>query len=246
MGCAVDRTYQTQATPQRPTVSVDTNTTAPGTVELEAGFTHTDGADRFGTPSTLKYGVDERTEFFFDFEPYARIKADGFDTSGVGDIRPGFRRRVVDQDGAEPAIGYLVAAKIPTASTDKGLGTGQTDLFFAGSVHWDDPAWSANGFYQLGLLGEQGDGVDLQHVLTVAGSRPVEGDLDAFGELAFLWTPEQDDEQLLAIGGFQWAYRPGMIFDASLLLGLSPDAPDAVLQVGTTINFGAQKWRVRP
>jgi len=244
--CTVDRTYQTRATPQRPTVSSDTRTTAPGTVELEAGLA-IDPNDRFGTPSMVKYGVDERTELFLGFEPYVTVDRPGSDGHGIGDLLPGIRRRVMDQDGSTPAAAYLIAAKIPTADEDEGIGTGEIDLFAAGIVSWDDVAWSATGFYQLGLLGEPGDGgTDLQHVFAAAGSRPIDNRLDAFGELAFLWTPEQDDEDLLGTIGLAYAYRPGMVFDLGLTLGLSQDAPDAVFQIGTTINFGQQAWRIRP
>jgi hypothetical protein len=244
--CTVDRAYQTSATPQRPTVSYDTHTTATGTVELEAGFA-IDPNDRFGSPALLKYGVDERTELFLGFEPYVTVDRPGSDGHGFGDLMPGIRRRVMDQDGSTPAAAYLVAAKIPTADEDEGIGTGEVDLFAAGIVGWDDAAWSAYGMYQLGLLGEPTDGgTDLQHVLTAAGSRPIDNRLSAFGELAFLWTPEQDDEDLLGTLGIAYAYQPGMVFDLGLTLGLSQDAPDAVFQIGTTINFGPQAWRIRP
>ena len=245
-GCTVDRSYQTQTTPQRPTFSSDTNTTAAGTIELEAGL-DLDPGDRLSTPTTVKYGVDERTELSIGFEPYTWIDIDDRSPAGIGDLVPVLRRRLVDQDGSSPSLGYLVGAKLPTASPDKGIGTGETDLFLASIAHWSDPAWTATGYYQLGLLGAAGSsGMDLSHLMTVSGSRPVQSDLSAFGELAFRWTPEQDLEELFGIAGIALTYRPGLVFDLGARLGLSPDAEDFALLIGTTINFGRQGWRLRP
>ena len=45
-----------EATPQRPTFTSDTSTTAPGTLELEIGTTSSDSF--FGLPLTIKYTPD--------------------------------------------------------------------------------------------------------------------------------------------------------------------------------------------
>lgn len=245
-GCSLDRTYKTQATPQRPTFSFDTSTTAPGTVELEAGL-DIDPSDRFFTPTRTKYGVDERTELFLDFDPYVRVERDDGSVSGVGDIQPGIRRRLLDQDGSAPSAGYLVAARIPTGSPDKDIGSGSIDLNVAGIVNWDDEAWNLNGFYQLSLLGEsESSGVDFAHLLSLTGTVPLQQRVDTYGELAFNYIPERDLEQLFAVGGLFYYYRPGLAFDAGVRVGLTDDAPEFAFLVGTTINFGRQKWRIRP
>jgi hypothetical protein len=239
--CTVDDRFENVATPQRPTVSDDTSTTVADTLELEAGLSG--AADGFGTPATLKYGVDGRTELFLGFEPWVVVDQPGSDGRGFGDLVPGIRRRVVDQDGSRPSAAYEVAAKIPTANED--VGSGEIDLFASGIVSWDDPAWSATGYYRLGLLGEA-DGTDLQHVFAAAGGRPLVDRVSGFGELALLWTPAQDDEELMLTTGLSYRLHPGMVFDVGVAFGLSADAPDTTLLVGTTINFGRQPWRLRP
>jgi hypothetical protein len=244
--CTLERGFQTPATPQRPLFSRDTATTAEGAIELETGLA-LDPDDRFGTPSTLKYGLDARSELFLGFEPWLAVDRPGTDGRGFGDLVPGFRRRVQEQTDELPATAYLLAAKIPTADEDEGLGSGETDLFAAASADWDAQDFSATGFYRFGLLGEAGDGgVDLQHLFAAAGHRPLVEQLSGFGELALLWTPEQDDEQLVLTLGVAYAHLPGVVFDLGGAFGLSDDAPDAVLLLGATLDFGPQPWRIRP
>ena len=76
--CTIERGFRTPATPERPTVSSDTLMTAEGTLELETGLS-IDPDDRFGTPSTLKYGLDSRSELFLGFEPWLAAAMDAGD-----------------------------------------------------------------------------------------------------------------------------------------------------------------------
>ncbi len=64
-----------EATPQRPTFTADTSTTAPGTLEVEFGATGTSSfGGFFALPANLKYtpdvggGLLHRTEFSFSFD----------------------------------------------------------------------------------------------------------------------------------------------------------------------------------
>jgi hypothetical protein len=54
-GCALPGRVPAAATPQRPTLSSDTSTAAPGTFELEAGAV-LDDDDPWATPATLRWG----------------------------------------------------------------------------------------------------------------------------------------------------------------------------------------------
>ena len=95
--CATTLAHGRPVTPQRPTYSSDTNTTAEGTVELESGL----GASRDGdlsTPNTLKYGAGERTELFVGVSPFNVVERPGGDGVGFGDLLVGVRHRFLESD----------------------------------------------------------------------------------------------------------------------------------------------------
>jgi len=234
-GCAgMDTGRRTPVTPQRPTFSSSAFTTAAGTLEVEAGLA-IDPGDRLGTPTTLKVGLDDVSEGFVGFEPI--VVVDGSE-SGLGDFVVGYRRRFAEGDGHGPALAWLAALKIPPADEDDGLGSGETDVFGALSATWAGAEFTSTGYLQLGLLGDPGGGSAFQMAGAWALGLPLRDELSAFGELTAVLTPEFDDEQLFGIAGIAWASAPGLVFDVGVQVGLSDDAPDFKLLVGTTSNLG--------
>ncbi len=225
------------ATPQRPTFSTDTSTTAAGTLELESGIAF-DPGDRLGTPSALKFGLDERSEVFVGFEPWIVLDAPGGDEGGIGDLQLGYRQRFLEGHEGRPALAYLALVKLPTADDDQGLGSGETDLLAALAATWAGSSWSQTAYLQLGLLGDPDGGSLLQSVGSYTLGHPLADDLSAFGELALLLTPEVDDEQLLATLGLAKAWAPGRVVDVGVVLGASEDAPELQFVIGTTMNLG--------
>jgi len=87
------------ATPQRPTFTSGTSTTAPGTVELEIGGTFADGV--YTVPTTLKFTPDaskgffEQGEFSVGFDSVSVVSAGGRRVTQFGDrLAFGYRRPV--------------------------------------------------------------------------------------------------------------------------------------------------------
>lgn len=234
---ALERGREIPATPQRPTLSTDTSTTASGTLELETGLA-LDPGDRLGTPSALKLGLDEHSEVFLGFEPWIVLDVPGRDERGFGDLVLGYRRRFVEPLGDRPALAYLASIKAPTADENDGLGSGETDLVAALAATWSDVVWTRTGYLQFGLLGDPDGGTVLQSAASFTAGYALADDISAFGELAALVTPEVDDEQLLLTLGLARAWSPGRIVDVGIVLGAGEDAPDLQLLVGTTINLG--------
>ncbi len=227
-------------TPQRPTFSSSTQTTAPGTVEIEAGVS-IDPGDRNSSPMTAKMGVTENSEIFVSWSPYTWVdrSVGGGNGGGVGDTEIGMRQRVLDFGPNEPAIAYQFKTKIPTASARQGIGNEEMDFFAAAMLEMPYGSASLVGFYQLGFLGDPtGGDPDIQHGLAISGTTPVADAIGAYGEIAGIITPERDDEQLIATGGLTYPLMDGWIFDAGLAIGLSNDAPDLQFLIGVTVNLG--------
>jgi hypothetical protein len=129
-GCASWPPQQAPATPQRPTLSSDTNTTAHRTVEVEAGVL-IDRHDEVDTPLALKWGMEENTELFASWSPFRAINLPGPGVEGVGDLSLGLRHRFADESETTPSGAFQLSAKLPTGESNPGPGTGETDLFAA-------------------------------------------------------------------------------------------------------------------
>ena len=121
------------ATPQRPTFSKNTATTAQGTVEVEAGLLR-DPGDLFDTPTTIKYGLSAQDELFIGLSPFKMVELPGDDGEGFGDVTLGWRQRFWEQQDNGTSAAWMAYVKLPTADEDEGLGSGEVDGFLAGSL----------------------------------------------------------------------------------------------------------------
>src|SRR5688572_14553411 len=227
------------ATPQRPTFSRNTSTTAQGTVEIEAGLMREPG-EQFATPATLKYGLSPRDELFVGFTPFKMVELPGDDGEGFGDVLVGWRQRFYEMESEPATVAWQAALKLPTADEDEGLGTGEVDGFLAGILTFAQERWTGTGYAQFGLLGEPDDsGVDHQEAIAgVFDMGLANTNAGVVAELAGVFTPERDLEEVFTTLGVNWSPLPGVVFDTGVLLGLSDDAPDFQYFVGTTRNLG--------
>jgi hypothetical protein len=199
-----------------------------------------DDDDTIDTPFTIKWGATETSELFFGWSPYLRVATGGTELSGVGDLVVGTRVRVLDEGPGRPAAAFQLAAKLPTADRDDGLGTGLVDFFGAAIVTKTFDLTTVNGFYQLGVIGDPGGGeVVLEHGLAVAVGHPLVQNLGGFTELAVILTPEQNNESVLWTFGLGYAVNQSVVFDSALFLGLTDDTSSFAGTVGVTINLGS-------
>jgi hypothetical protein len=227
------------ATPQRPTFARNTSTTAQGTVEIEAGLMREPG-EQFATPAMLKYGLSPRDELFVGFTPFKMVELPGDDGEGFGDVLVGWRQRFLELESEPATAAWQAALKLPTADEDEGLGSGEVDGFLAGILTLAQEDWTATGFAQFGLLGEpDSSGVDHQEAVSGVFDMGLEGtNAGLVAELAAVFTPERDLEEVFTTLGVNWSPLPGVVFDTGVLFGLSDDAPDFQYFVGLTRNLG--------
>ncbi|MBK8978866.1 MAG: hypothetical protein IPM29_23440 [Planctomycetes bacterium] len=227
-----------RATPQRPSVSFDTATTAVGTFELETGVSF-DPGDVVDTPSTLKYGTSERSELFVGWSPLQVLGRPGDDAIGTGDVVMGARHRLWDADGVLPSAAVVISGKIPAASASDGLGSGQVDLRVGGVLNRQLGPVSANLFYQYGELGVPGGGTTSEHTATLTAGIGLGDNVGAFVEVGSVVVDRPNRNAVFVITGAAWACSPAVVLDAGINTGLSDDAADLQLLLGCTWNFGA-------
>lgn len=236
-GCTLAR--QQPVTPQRPTVSFDTSTTAPGTLELETGVA-VDPDDAFDSPNTLKYGTSDRGELFLGLSPYRRFVQPGDDPDGPGDLVLGTRHRLWDAGEVVPAGAVVLSGKLPTASTADGRSTGATDLRIAGVLNRQFGPVNGNLYYQFAALGDPAGGRPIaEHTATFTAGWAFAYGIGGFAELAGVFVPSLDTRSVFTNVGATWAAEPWLVFDAGCTIGLSDDAPDVVVFFGLTHSFGA-------
>lgn len=232
---AIERGRDLPVHPQRPTFSNDAFTSASGTLEVEAGVAW-DPRDRLGTPVLARLGLDPRSELLIGIEPVVLVG--GGAGKGIGDLVVGYKRRVREAEGSEPALAWQALLKAPTADENDGLGSGETDVLGSLAATWPDAEYSVNAFLQFGLIGDPGGGSAWQTAGSFTVGAPVEDEVSGFGEVAVSLIPEFDDEQVFGIVGIQWERAPGQVFDLGFEIGLSQDAPDFQVFFGTTTNLG--------
>lgn len=116
--------------PERPTVATHAHTVATGFLELEVGLE----ADRFApgrrsvvAPLVAKVGLASHLQMNVSTTGFARAAAIGQE-SGVGDIGVGLKWRLLDDAPLLGDFALLPAIKLPTGSSDRGTGTGTTDV----------------------------------------------------------------------------------------------------------------------
>ena len=237
-----------EPTPQRPRVSRNTKTVAADSIELEAGVL-LDPNDFFDTPVTLKYGLTDEIEYFFESAVLRSIDFPGDDETGVGDVALGLRHRFREGEDGGPKFAYEVAGKIPTGDEPDGRGTGGRDLrlptFFSGStdfrlagiVEQSQGDVDVVGYGALNALGSPFGGTVYQLLLASHAAMPITDADTVFAEVVGTFT-EGASSEFFVQGGLYRRIAANMTIDAAAGVGLEDDAPAFFATVGLTTSFG--------
>jgi Putative MetA-pathway of phenol degradation len=215
-----------RANPGRPTVADPADITEYGVLEIEYGWNHAwlGGQARendFG--ALLKFAALCNLEI--RWSPDTVISQDG--QRGFGDNWIGAQYRFFHQSRTVPSMAASYMVKIPSASADRGLGTGQVDQqikFLAskdlGATHFDFNASA------LVIGRPAGGGRDTAAEIDLSFSHPLWKKLALTGEIY------GDTRLNNAVPGFTstlWALTynlsPRLVFDAGMDTALTPNAP---------------------
>ena len=157
--------------------------------------------------------------------------------SGIGDTSPGFKYKLVDENGSRPGLAFGYEVKIPTASRKKGLGSGRVDhtLAFLAGKELFDLEWE--GSYFLGWLGKEGKrGYDDAHLFALSAARELFGPVGLSGEI---YGGPRVNREIAAIVSTDWALTytvtPRIIFDLGVDIGLNSSAPNITYFGGVTL-----------
>jgi len=247
-GCYAD---SIAANPNRPTVANPADITQYGVLELEYGWDRVwpeHDLRQTSVSGLLKFGLFCDIELRWNINPYV-WQTNNPDISGFSDGSLGFQTRLRHQTARVPTLSFGYAAKIPSASTANGLGTGRVDHSFTflaskdvAHIHFD-----FNTTYFL-IGRQQANGFDHNWQLNLAFSRPIHGPLQFTGEFY------GDTELNRTSPGFAsslWALTytivPRLVIDGGFEGGLTSGGPHRHAFAGFTYSIANlyPGWRHR-
>lgn len=219
---------------QRPTLSQNTDTTLPGGVSLEMGA-EVGPRGRRSVPTTIRWGAGRDSEVTLGGDLIRRSGGE----SGSGDLEVGMRQRLVRVEDGVTGWSWGWLTRIPTASADRGLGSGEVDAQLNVSRDRLRGVSTITQYAQLDLLGNpDGAGTDIGWLGAVAVSRPLGGGYGLVAEGAGRWVPERDEEGVFLTGALTMQLDEWSLVDVGVRLGFGDDAEDWTLFVGFGRSIG--------
>src|SRR5215475_8588978 len=118
------------ANPNRPTVANPADITQYGVLEVEYGYNHVMGPQQERENDLIglfKFAATCNLEIRWDTDTLLRQTVGGVTQTGFGDNALGFQYRFHHQSKAIPSLAISYSLEFPSASVEKGLGTGKYD-----------------------------------------------------------------------------------------------------------------------
>jgi hypothetical protein len=230
--------------PDRPDVTNGTHIVDVGLMQIEFGglFSRSGGDHRnAGTPVTARVGLTEWLELRIGGDGYVVSSDQQERAAGIGNVQIGAKLRLWADEGGLPVLSILPAINLPTASEQKGLGTGQSDITIALLTGTD---FLTRGHvdlnYGAGLIGA-GSGLSrfTQHLLSVSASAEVPGPVTPYVESFWLSRQEPGGGPVVAVDtGAIYVINPRFAIDAGIQGGLSAAAPSLAIFGGLSVVVG--------
>jgi hypothetical protein len=239
-GCYADAI---QANPNRPTVANPADITQYGVLELEYGWDRVwPQADAHQTSlgGLVKFGLLCDVEVRWNTTSFLRQTDAAGTQQGFGDNWFGPQVRLYGQTAHVPTLALSYAVKIPSASADKGLGTGRVDHAVTFLASKDIAKWHFDFNATHFVVGRQSaSGFDQNDQLNLAFSRPIHASLQFTGEF-------YGDTQLNAatpsfvssLWALTYTVTPRLVIDGGFERGLTSGGPRKHAFVGVTYSIG--------
>jgi hypothetical protein len=235
--------------PARPTASNPAEFQRPGVLQLEYGFNGNwrapGGASTEDTPLALRFALSRRLLLEFDGDTPVSQAAGGARTTGAGDTQLGLQIVLQHEAASRPGVAFAYYVKLPTASADKGLGTGRVDhsLLALVSKKAGATVFDFNAVYLLaGRTTGAGHAASAQAAL--AASRNLNERVGWQGELSGFTRNDAQAGAAFGLGVITYQPNRRLVFDCGLRLGLTPDAPRFGVVAGLTVGV-ADLYRKR-
>ena len=245
---AADASGQQPINPDRPDVTNSAHLVDAGTLQVEIGGIYTrqsTSEHRSGSPISLRLGLFDWIE--------ARGSLDGGVTSsdsdrtvaGFGNVELGAKIRVWRDSAGNSLLAVAPQVNLPTASVEKGLGTGQFDYLLAALTGFDIGTRAhLDVNYAIGSIGvEDGEPRFAQHLASASLNTSI-GRWSPFFETFMISRDRPEGSAIVALNtGTLYLLRPNFALDGGVELGISDAAPAVAAFAG--FSFALPAFRAR-
>ncbi len=227
----------------RPTIANATDTTQCGTIELEYGLERQwpgGGANRDDLSGGLRIGLTRTLDFHWSSSAFLHVMDGSGNRTGFGDSWLGLKYRFAGQTKHRPAFGMFYAAKVPSASSVLGLGSGEVDhtLSFLASKDIHRIHFDFNVIELLaGRAAESGFDHDTGFALStwLTLTHRVNLVVEPYG---YTLLNPANPAFASAMMGFNYKIQPRLYLDSGLDVGVTSAAPSERIFVGVTYAIG--------
>jgi len=230
--------------PDRPDVTNGTHIVEIGLLQLEIGglYTHAAAGDHAaGTPVTARVGLAEWIEARIGTDGFLAQRSESATGTGVGNMQLGAKLRLWADPGGLPVLSILPTVNVPTASADKGLGSGSADFTVAVLTGRDFGRHAhVDVNYGIGAIGVgQGQPHFVQHLVSVSASAAVTDNWNPYVEA--YWFSREDVDGAAAVAmdaGAIYELGGRYALDGGVQFGVTGNAPAFAAFGGVTIIVG--------
>jgi len=228
--------------PSRPTVSNPAEFQKPGVLQLEFGFNSNFHAPEDGSqedfPLALRFAASRRVLLELDLDSPLSQKVMALRTTGAGDTQLGIQAVVRHEKETAPGIAIAYYIKLPTASSDKGLGSGRIDHNFVGLISKKFAGTTVDFNASCLLAGRTTDsGHALSAQAALAVSRNITNRWGIQGEISGSSRNDAAPGMMFGLGAVTYQVNRRLVFDGGARAGLTDDAPRVGIFAGMTVGI---------
>jgi hypothetical protein len=230
--------------PSRPGLANPAEIQKAGVLQVEYGYDANFHSRELRTeqsaPLALRFAATSRLLIELDLDTFksetdaeTRVRE-----TGVGDARIGMQAVILKDTAQHPALAFAYYVKLPTASEEKGLGTGRYDhkLIFLLSKKVGEVDFDFNGAY-LNHGREDGQGRESGGQAAFSFAREFENNFGLEGELSGQSLDEAQPRGVYALGALTYKVNRRLQLDGGVRFGLTSDAPRAGVFAGMTVGI---------
>jgi Putative MetA-pathway of phenol degradation len=228
--------------PSRPGVAMPAEIQKSGVLQVEFGYDANFRAGEFRdqqtAPLDIRFAASSRLLLALDFETVkSEADEEGQRETGVGDTRLGSQWVALKDNESHPALAFAYYVKLPSASEEKGLGTGRIDhkAVLLLSKKFGKAEMDINAAY-LNVGREDSDRRASGGQGAISFSYEFKNNLGVEGELSGQSLDDVQPRGIFALGALTYKVSKRIRFDGGVRFGLNPEAPRVGVFAGVTIG----------